>query len=364
LNITPAVKKVEEKSGVEYKQLQRAEAEEVMGSNIHGTETEASLAREINGKKDQANDDSGDTEHETSMDHKRRFEEQRDAEGVDGKNENKDGEPKTANSIAQNAMLGTKKVSEEPWAHGAEQLELENFVQEELYIHAKVMIADDRIVICGSSNINDRSQLGIHDSELSIVMEDTKHIESTMDGKPYQAGVHAATLRRMLWREHMGLLRPQDLDGSDDPNAQPPGDAPNDNIEGEEFDFVADPLCNKVWGMWTKNATVNTEVFRDLFHADPDNSSKLALAPLLFGCRLPCAVKTFKDYEEFTPNPKEDKEHKQGHIVKKDMPVEEIKKELDRIKGHLVWMPLDFLCEAEMAEFGLQVNQVTESIYT
>jgi phospholipase D1/2 len=271
------VKRVEEESGVDYKQLQRAEAEEVMGSNIHGTETEASIARQINGKKDQANDDSGDTAREEAMDHKRRFEEKSEQTGLGNEDAMAKGEPKTANSIAQNAMLGTKKVSEEPWAHGAEQLELENLVQEELYIHAKVMIADDRIAICGSSNINDRSQLGIHDSELSIVMEDTKHIESTMDGKPYQAGLHAASLRRMLWREHLGLLHPQDLDGSDDPNAQPPGDSPNDNVEGEEYDFVADPLCDKVWHMWTENATVNTEVFRDLFHADPDDSSMLIL---------------------------------------------------------------------------------------
>jgi hypothetical protein len=27
-------------------------------------------------------------------------------------------------------------------------------------------------------------------------------------------------------------------------------------------------------------------------------------------------------------------------------------------------MPLDFLCEAEMAEKGLQVNSITESVYT
>jgi len=47
-----------------------------------------------------------------------------------------------------------------------------------------------------------------------------------------------------------------------------------------------------------------------------------------------------------------------------NMTVKEVKKQLDRIKGHLVWMPLDFLVDAEMAEPGLQVNQFTESIYT
>lgn len=42
----------------------------------------------------------------------------------------------------------------------------------------------------------------------------------------------------------------------------------------------------------------------------------------------------------------------------------EIRKKLDKVKGHLVWMPLDFLKDANMAEVGLQVNQFTESVYT
>lgn len=65
------------------------------------------------------------------------------------------------------------------------------FVQE-LYIHAKVHV-EDRIDICGSSNLNDRSQLGFHDSELLVVVEDTDTIENTMDGEPYK---RADMLRR------------------------------------------------------------------------------------------------------------------------------------------------------------------------
>lgn len=43
---------------------------------------------------------------------------------------------------------------------------------------------------------------------------------------------------------------------------------------------------------------------------------------------------------------------------------EEVKAELSKIRGHLVWMPLKFLEKEQMAEFGLQVNRVTQSIYT
>lgn len=318
LNVTQSLREQEEKSGIPYHELQRAQADEIM-----------------------APDDNGDEVREVAIDKKRRFEDEREDVGLGD-----EGSIIDPDSIADDAMLNDKKVSEEKW-DGDPEKEKENFFQEELYVHAKVCIVDDKTVICGSSNINDRSQLGYHDSELSIVMTDTRVLDSTMDGAPYRAGHHAATLRRMLWREHLGLLPAQSLDASHDPNAQPPGDCPNDNIEGPEFDFVADPLADSLWDLWCQRATTNTDVFRDLFHADPDD-----------------CIRTFEDYDVFTPNPKADKEHKQGHLYDLNRPVAEVRKELDRIKGHLVWMPFRFLENAEMAEKGLQVNAYTESIYT
>jgi len=118
--------------------------------------------------------------------------------------------------------------------------------------------------------------MGDHDSELAIVMEDYQVLESKMDGRPYKAGHHAATLRRLLWREHLGLIPAQALDASEDPNAQPPDVCPNDVLEGNEYDFVADPLSDEVWNLWTRQATTNTEIFRHLFRADPDDHSKQA----------------------------------------------------------------------------------------
>ncbi len=71
-------------------------------------------------------------------------------------------------------------------------------------------------------------------------------------------------------------------------------------------------------------------------------------------------VKTFDDYNTFLPP----KGVKSGHIFDRFMPPEDVRSKLDKIKGHLVWMPLDFLKDAQMAETGLQVNQITESVYT
>ena len=71
-------------------------------------------------------------------------------------------------------------------------------------------------------------------------------------------------------------------------------------------------------------------------------------------------VKTFDDYNMFLPP----KGAKAGRIFDKMRSNTDIKGSLDKIKGHLVWMPMDFLKDAQMAETGLQVNSWTESIYT
>lgn len=268
LNVTPAVKKQEEDSGVKYQEVQRAQAQEIMDSGIHGSRDQDEGADKHMGKKGALDprDDSGDESTEKKTDAKRKFEQA---------GENK--QPESTDSVAKNAMLDTPSLVGEKWEGGLDT-EVDNWIQEELYIHGKVLIVDDKHVICGSSNLNDRSQLGIHDSELSIVMTDTKMVDITMDGKPYQAGYHATTLRRYLWREHLGLLPPQDLDAKDDPNAQPP-DVPNDPKEGKQYEFVADPLSDDLWDMWTSRATRNTEVFRQLFHADPDDNGSFTPSP-------------------------------------------------------------------------------------
>ncbi len=78
-------------------------------------------------------------------------------------------------------------------------------VTEQLYIHAKVIIVDDRIALIGSANINERSMLGIRDSECAAVVRDTDMLWSIMDGEPYLVGRFAHTLRMRLMREHLGL---------------------------------------------------------------------------------------------------------------------------------------------------------------
>ncbi|CAK5284305.1 unnamed protein product [Mycena citricolor] len=83
---------------------------------------------------------------------------------------------------------------------------------EQLYIHGKVCVVDDRLVIIGSANINERSQRGDRDSELAAVIRDTDMIDGTMAGKPFQVGRFAHSLRVRLMREHLGV----DVDSLDE----------------------------------------------------------------------------------------------------------------------------------------------------
>ena len=79
-------------------------------------------------------------------------------------------------------------------------------VTEQIYVHSKLLIADDRVAILGSANINDRSQLGNRDSELAVVIRDdakTKIRLNGIDSDLVSAKVH--DLRVRLWRKLFGL---------------------------------------------------------------------------------------------------------------------------------------------------------------
>ncbi|KAI1806009.1 phospholipase D [Daldinia bambusicola] len=78
-------------------------------------------------------------------------------------------------------------------------------VTEQLYIHAKTIIVDDRVALIGSANINERSMLGNRDSEVAAIVRDTDMMWSTMAGESYRVGRFAHTLRMRLMREHLGL---------------------------------------------------------------------------------------------------------------------------------------------------------------
>ena len=55
-------------------------------------------------------------------------------------------------------------------------------ISEMIYVHSKLMIVDDDVVIMGSANINDRSMLGRCDSEIAMVIDDQDKVETKFGG--------------------------------------------------------------------------------------------------------------------------------------------------------------------------------------
>lgn len=316
----------------------------------------------------------------------------------------------TWDTISAAYMHNGPDLNSLPW-EGDPESEIDAFVSEELYIHSKVLIADDRLVICGSANLNDRSQLGTHDSEIAVVIEDPTPVRSRMNGEEFTASKFAASLRRQLFRKHLGLLPDQRWDRPDG-NFHPVTQGPNEYDWGSEADrLVEDPISDEFEQLWRSTAQTNTEVFSRVFHNVPND-----------------VVRTWDDYDSFFSKyfiipgsdeekkiqEKEEKEEKKrlkrearergedvsgdedenkededrdreeeekkddddkekpakvpyGHVVKSEFPggVQEVKEQLQRIRGTLVEMPLNFLVDVnDIAKSGLSLNGFTEEIYT
>jgi len=263
-------------------------------------------------------------------------------------------------SVSACYMEDGPSLEDIPW-FGTEEDEINAFVSEELYIHTKLLIADDRVVILGSANMNDRSQLGTHDSEIAVVVEDHTTVPSKMNGHDYQAAKFAASLRRQLFRKHLGLLPPQDWT-KPTPNFLPIDKGPNQYDWGSSSDdLVQDPLSPAFNSLWNGTAKMNTEVFAKAFHCVPDDR-----------------VRNWDQYEEFfssrfvTPdkegkytNPPPEGKYQYGHVVAEEFPggAAELKAWLGKVRGTLVEMPLHFMEDVDFAS-GIALNALTEPIYT
>ena len=263
-------------------------------------------------------------------------------------------------SVSACYMENGPSIKDIPWS-GSEEDEMNAFVSEELYIHTKLLIADDRVVICGSANLNDRSQLGYHDSEIAVVIEDSTLVDSKMNGQPFKAAQFAASLRREIFRKHLGLLPPQDWTKST-ANFLPVNKGPNTYDWNSASDvLVQDPLSTGFETLWNSTAKTNTDIFAKAFHCVPDDR-----------------VRNWDQYKEFyskyfvTPDkhgkytlPAGKGKYQYGHIVREEFPggVRELKESLDRVRGTLVEMPLNFMLDVDFAH-GLALNALTEPIYT
>ena len=183
-----------------------------------------------------------------------------------------------------------------------------------IYIHSKLMIVDDKKVIIGSANINDRSMLGDRDSEFCVLIHEKERNNFIIDGQKTKASNFAHSFRTNLMAEHLGL------------------DINNEN----DKKILNDPLSNDLWSMLINRAKNNTEIYRKVFYCYPDDN-----------------MKTFDQV------PEKLKEEK----------LDELKKlydeEKDNIKGHIVEFPLHFLEREELGiPFFSKEKIVPEKTYT
>ncbi|KAI5116806.1 hypothetical protein M0805_009483 [Coniferiporia weirii] len=233
------------------------------------------------------------------------------------------GDEDVADTVSQHMLNDRTSLLEEKWL-GTEQEELDCYVSELLYIHSKIMIVDDRRVILGSANINDRSQKGDGDSEIALVVEDNDMIETTMDGKPYMAARFAATLRRELYKEHLGLIRPQPCDSRHETATAAMRPAPfmnSDKTHTQEDALVADPLAEDTVGLWERTAKDNRNIFTEVFRPVPSN-----------------LVRDWNAYDNYVPKVRT------GHVVP-DISLARVKERLSHVRGALVECPMDFLID-------------------
>uniref|UniRef100_A0A674HDG3 Phospholipase n=1 Tax=Taeniopygia guttata TaxID=59729 RepID=A0A674HDG3_TAEGU len=185
-------------------------------------------------------------------------------------------------------------------------------VTELIYVHSKLLIADDNTVIIGSANINDRSMLGKRDSEMAIIVQDSDTVPSVMDGQEYSAGRFAQSLRLRCFRVVLG--------GSD--------------LNPEHQDPVCDKFFKEVWiATAARNATIFDKVFRCLPSDQVNNLTQL---------------------RDFINKPK----------LANDDPVKAAE-ELKKIRGFLVQFPFRFLEEEYLLpSVGTKESMVPMEVWT
>uniref|UniRef100_A0A8C5IVV1 Phospholipase n=1 Tax=Junco hyemalis TaxID=40217 RepID=A0A8C5IVV1_JUNHY len=185
-------------------------------------------------------------------------------------------------------------------------------VTELIYVHSKLLIADDNTVIIGSANINDRSMLGKRDSEMAIIVQDSDTVPSLMDGQEFRAGRFAQSLRLRCFRVVLG--------GSD--------------LSPEHQDPVCDKFFKEVWiATAARNATIFDKVFRCLPSDQVNNLAQL---------------------RDFISKPK----------LATDDPVKAAE-ELKKIRGFLVQFPFRFLEEEYLLpSVGTKESMVPMEVWT
>ncbi|CAF0819823.1 unnamed protein product [Adineta steineri] len=167
-----------------------------------------------------------------------------------------------------------------------------SLVTEIIYVHSKLMIVDDRMCICGSANINDRSLQGSRDSEFCLVVSDTEMIDSKLNGQTQKVGTFSSTWRKKLFRQLLGIKKEEDMN-------------------------VDDPCSDEFYNYFRDTAKNNAQIYEEVFNTLPTNR-----------------VREFAQVESYVGRPK----------LKQTDPLSAHEK-CKQIQGFIVEFPLEFLAD-------------------
>eukprot|EP00811_Abedinium_folium_P001745 NODE_115_length_3621_cov_6.327705.p1 GENE.NODE_115_length_3621_cov_6.327705~~NODE_115_length_3621_cov_6.327705.p1 ORF type:complete len:1029 (-),score=267.23 NODE_115_length_3621_cov_6.327705:533-3445(-) len=118
---------------------------------------------------------------------------------------------------------------------------------EQIYVHSKVIIIDDDIAFVGSANLNDRSMLGMRDSEVGVKITRLAD-EAPLKGVP-------GRLRVRLWLEHLGQLHH--------------GPEQASKLSDVELTYLQEPWSRECWELWQNTARLNDIAFSSILHVWP-----------------------------------------------------------------------------------------------
>jgi len=183
-----------------------------------------------------------------------------------------------ARAEARKLGFGEKLTTEvgDRWKQYLTLLNLRNWttlggrpVTEQCYVHSKLLIADDRVAVLGSANINDRSMQGDRDSELAVIITDDTKAKTALDGKhAVDVGQVVHDLRKRLWKKHFGLT-----DGAKRPASQLAG-------------VLDQPAAQATWQAIQAVAESNGRAYSGAFKFVPKTEAFSSIWPTWSGDRL------------------------------------------------------------------------------
>jgi len=95
---------------------------------------------------------------------------------------------------------------------------------EMIYVHTKLLIADDAVAILGSANINDRSLMGDGDTEIAaVIVEEAGTYRDVGQGVKVYTRKFARDFRMAIWKKHLGMMVESPSKGVEKQSTAPSG---------------------------------------------------------------------------------------------------------------------------------------------